>query len=152
MIEVGSKDDESKFLIWRAQTGILLHDLSSTKQKTRDRLAAKMVSAISPYTDGRSQSDVENMAYEICDKAVELASIFARSSAKYRTHMGQVGSSGRKSLYNFKYRDAVMEIKHEHGFKDYVTLVESPGLEKFGDSEGRNLEEHTSLAKMSVCC
>lgn len=91
----------------------------------------------------------------ICQGALEIASIFARSRAIFRIMvtppLRRVGGSGAPLTIRFSEQDMEM-VNQRRENAELVEVTARPGLVKVGNAEGKNYDQVITLVKAGVCC
>lgn len=149
--------DMQRYLSWRADTAVLLYNPRTVSDSNdfawwfvdymRSRLPQELLTK-------RDRADFRAHLMSISLRAIELASIFARSKALYRIIvtpplLREAGSGPLVARFN----EGEMEMTDQRGEgRDVVELTTRPGLTRAGDAEGNNYDQVSTLVKAGVCC
>lgn len=152
-------DDVNRCEEWRTETNHLLHDYSDKMDKMDDNVQADLIRTLSVFFKQSSTNlDNEELTTDlrgILRKLFEFCSITARAKAAYVSFVADDddddGAHTGHPHKTFQFKEHKMEFKammsREQGVAD---IVVSPGLAKYGNSDGENYDQREILDKMGV--
>lgn len=135
---------------WRAETNHLLHDncekLDKMDEEKQGRLIQGLCLLIKQWSADFGHEELITDLRGILHNLVEFCSITARANAAYVPFTLQ-----RNISHNMQFKDDCMEFRAmtspERGVVD---LIVSPGLAKYGNSDGENYHQREILDKLGV--
>lgn len=137
---------------WRARSATLIVQISPVNKTAAQLLAVSLEADLAPFT----LADTDHAcgwAQQVVSAAVGLDLIFRRSRAFFKVCLID-------NRHSTKYDEWSMVERGVGGIgpdpqdqsSQQVSIVVVPGLEKFGNSEGRNHDSSLMLEKMEVVC
>lgn len=151
-------DDLNRCHQWRSETNILLHDYRDKMDKMDNNVRAALIGNLSiPFKQFSPELGHEELIADlhgILRKLFEFCSITARAKAAYVSFVVDDDDDGAHTGHphkTFQFKEHKMEFKammsREQGVAD---IVVSPGLAKYGNSDGENYDQREILDKMGV--
>ncbi|KAH9907571.1 hypothetical protein F4778DRAFT_777995 [Xylariomycetidae sp. FL2044] len=133
---------------WRSRTGDLLDTHFGVEKQRQEQIATRLFNALRPFIPDtcRDSAGVQRFLSDIAVKATKLARIFAKVRPAYKCMRSQ-----EDLVYGMKFDSSWMEaIESRPGC--LVSLIVSPALIRWGDSEGEDYDQHEVLASARVLC